>query len=79
MAELVCRPADHDQWLTARRQGVTATDVVQFAGIVRVQGPYGRGNRYGYVLDGYVSPYRYRSSDAAMAAGIADARACGYG
>src|SRR5215469_3282291 len=40
MPELVCSTADRDAWLTARRSGVTATDIVTIMGLSAYDSPY---------------------------------------
>lgn len=40
MPEFVCSPADREAWLAARREGVTATDVVALAGLSRYASLY---------------------------------------
>src|SRR5215469_4802058 len=40
MPELVCSTADRNAWLTARRSGVTATDIVTIMGLSSWDSPY---------------------------------------
>src|SRR5215469_11015116 len=40
MPELVCSTADRNAWLTARRSGVTATDIVTIMGLSHYDSPY---------------------------------------
>jgi putative phage-type endonuclease len=40
MPSLICSTADRDAWLTARRSGVTATDIVTILGLSAYDSPY---------------------------------------